>query len=116
MPDESRLLKKPTPIVPIERKAFRGVVKPGVITQRGSSLRNPEKGETTPLPIQRVEAGRQWCVKQNTTQSLQVAEILVEQFHRLNAIRQVVEEKMPDGQMKEVFRQLCDGRLIAIPG
>jgi len=113
MPNESRILRVPHPINP---RAFNGVVKPAAIRRFGSQLgvREPERGETTPLPAQRVESARQWCVRQNSTQALQCAEILVEQHMRLHAIRAMVEQKVPEGEMKVMLRKLFDGKLIAI--
>lgn len=119
MADESRLIRIPKPI--IEPKPFCGIVNPGMLGSRGAlngngyaHVRRPEKGETTPTPAMRVEAARQWCVKKNTTQSLQVAEVLVEQWHRLQAIKAVVEQKLPDGDHKDMLRKLCDGQLVVV--
>ena len=106
MPDESRILKPPRPIMP-----FHGVVKPGIAVPRGTGLRKPERGETTPLPAMRVEACRQWLTRQSSTQAHQTAEVLVEQYCRLDALRQVV-KTLPDGALKSKLLGVLNGNLI----
>lgn len=117
--DDGRILKVPSPI---KKQAFHGVVRPQRITMHGLvpgagktlDFRKPEKGETTPLPWQRVEAARQWLTKQNDTRAHQVAEVLTEHWMRLQALKAAIQQKIPEGELRTVLLHLIEGKVVAI--
>ena len=105
-------------IVPFQRKSFQGIVKPGMFDPRGvkpggkPTVRAPEKEETTQTHWQRLEATRQWLVKRGPYGCF-AADVLIEQFHRITALKQYV-ETMPEGEAKTVLRRIADGKLTVV--
>lgn len=99
-------------VVPIQRKSFQGIVRPGIFDPRGTSVRPTEPGETTPTHWQRLEATRQWLVGHGKYGQF-AADVLVEQFHRLQAIKSW-SQSLPDGDVKDVLTRLLDGKLTVV--